>query len=117
VQHFLYLMFSYDVVSRCTSFTKTLLFCTNFLRKMTKIRISDKQHVLLFYVQHFHHMENPLHTTKLLTMLTYTIATFKLNCFTKTLFFCANFLRKMTKIKISDQHCVLPFYVQHFRHM
>jgi hypothetical protein len=33
-------------------FIKTLLFCANFLRKMTKIKISDQLYTLLFYVQH-----------------------------------------------------------------
>jgi hypothetical protein len=36
-------------------------------------------------------------------MLTDGTIIFETNYFTRTLFFCANFLRKMTKIKISDQ--------------
>jgi hypothetical protein len=55
--------------------------------------------------------------TGCLTVLTNVTTEFEIDNFTKTLLFCANFLRKMTKIKIYDQHCVLPFYVQHFRHM
>jgi hypothetical protein len=36
-------------------------------------------------------------------MLTYVTTISETNNFIKTLFFCANFLRKITKIKISDQ--------------
>jgi hypothetical protein len=48
-------------------------------------------------------MENTLYITKLLTTLTRVIVIFESNYFIKTLLFCANFLRKMMKIKISDQ--------------
>jgi hypothetical protein len=36
-------------------------------------------------------------------MLTYVTTIYEVNNFTKTLLFCANFLRKMTKINMSDQ--------------
>jgi hypothetical protein len=58
-----------------------------------------------------------LHVSKLLTTSTFVITIFESNNFTKTLLFCANFLRKMTAIKISDHLCVLLFYVHYFRHI
>jgi hypothetical protein len=36
-------------------------------------------------------------------MFTDVLTIFETNCFTKTLLFCANFLRKIAKINISDQ--------------
>jgi hypothetical protein len=84
-------------------FPKTLLFCANFSRKTTKIRISDQ---LLYFVilrTTFQSCVNALHTSSRLTTSTSVPTEFENNNFTKTLLFCANFLRKMTKISISDQ--------------
>jgi hypothetical protein len=83
------------------SFTKTLLFCTNFLRKIIKINIFDQ--LLYFAILCANHMENTLYITNLLTTLTCVIVIFESNYFIKTLLFCANFLRKTTKIKFSEQ--------------
>jgi hypothetical protein len=73
-----------------------------FAEKLQKSGLLINFCKLLLYVQHFSHMENTLHANKLLTTLTHDIITFESICFTKTLLFCANFLRKMVKVKISD---------------
>jgi hypothetical protein len=99
------------------NFTKTLIFCANFLRKTTKIRIFEQllNFVILCttfptYVKHSIHeytFNNVIICGKAL----------KVNYFIKTLLFCANLLRKITKINVYDNYHVLLFYVQYFSHV
>jgi hypothetical protein len=112
------------IKQKCNSFTKTLLFCANFLRKMTKIKTSDQllYFVILctlfqIYVKHIAHKQVFNNVIRFMTTL------FEINCFTKTLLFCANFLWKMTKIKTSNQLlyfvilCTLfQIYIKHIAH-
>jgi hypothetical protein len=73
-------------------FTKTLLFCANFLRKMVKISISDQLTVMWYF----------LRTQDFKQVLkTHMVKSFIL--FIKTLLFCANFSWKMLKIIFSDK--------------
>jgi hypothetical protein len=74
-----------------------------FYEKQQKSIFLNNYCILLFYVQHVLHEGNTLHTNRLFTMLPDVTKGFEVNNFIKTLFFCANFLRKMIKIKISDQ--------------
>jgi hypothetical protein len=92
-------------------FTRTLLFCANFLRKMTKIKTSDQllHFVILctlfqIYVKHIAYKQ-------VLTMLSVMTTLFEVNYFTKTLLFCANFLRKIAKINIYDQLNVMRYFL------
>jgi hypothetical protein len=73
-------------------FTKTLLFCTNFLRKTTKISISDQLTVMWYflYTSDFRQVSKT-HVRKSFII------------FIKTLLFCANFSWKMLKIVFSDE--------------
>jgi hypothetical protein len=51
-------------------FTKTLLFCANFLRKMTKIRISDQLTVFCYLMHNISSIcKNTLYVNRLLIML------------------------------------------------
>jgi hypothetical protein len=47
--------------------------------------------------------KNTLHANKLLTTVSHVRIILETNNSVKTLLFCANFLRKITKIKISEQ--------------
>jgi hypothetical protein len=56
---------------KCNNHVKTLLFCANFLRKMTKIKISDQLLCFVILCTTFQSYDNPLCINKLLTTLIY----------------------------------------------
>jgi hypothetical protein len=94
-------------VFEANDFIKTLLFCANFLRKMTKIMISDQLLYFALLCTLFQTCIKHIAYKRCLTVFTDATLVFASTYFTKTLLFCANFLRKMTKISISDQLTVV----------
>jgi hypothetical protein len=101
-------------------YTKTLFFCANFFRKITKIKIYEQLTILCFDI-FVHadgtHVWNILHINIFLTILVYDNM-FEIIDFAKILLFCTNFLWKTTKIELSGQlYYTLLFYAQHFRYV
>jgi hypothetical protein len=81
-----------DKILEDNYFVKTLLFCANFLRKTTKISISDKL-LTVWYFLCTPDFSQVLKTHKVKSFI----------IFIKTLLFCANFSWKMLKIVFSDE--------------